>query len=90
MNSPDVKMAAMAIIEDDLWIYLVCSTDCLEIHHFLHPSISVHITILFIVDYSVIWNVAANILGVVFCMVNYHRWYEAMAISYGEDESFAP
>ena len=31
-----------------------------------------------------------KILGVVFCMVNYHRWHEALAIIYGEYESCAP
>ena len=28
-----------------------------------------------------------NILGVIFCVENNHRWYEALAISYGEDQS---
>ena len=36
------------------------------------------------------WNVVVKILGVVFCLVNYHRWHESLAIIYGEYEVCAP
>ena len=42
-NLPVVKMTVMAIIEEDLWINLVWSTDFLEMHHCLHIAIHVHI-----------------------------------------------
>ena len=31
-----------------------------------------------------------KILGVIFCLVNNHRWHEALAISSGEDQSSTP
>ena len=41
-------------------------------------------------DYPVFWNVVVKLLGVFLFMVNYHRWYEALAISSNEYEIFAP
>ena len=31
-----------------------------------------------------------NIMGVIFCLVNNHRWHEALAISSGGDHSSTP
>ena len=82
-------MAYMAIIEEELWIELVCSTYCIEMHHCLCLAIPAHIPRSYIVDYPVFWGVVVNILGVVFFLVNYHMWYELMAISFGKDKSCA-
>ena len=80
MNGPFVKMAAVTILEEDLWIELVCSIDSLQIHHCLCTVIPVHIPICCIVYYLVFRNVVVKILGVVFFLMNYHR------IIYGEYE----
>ena len=90
MNGPVVKMYSMVIIEEDLRIELVLTTDILEIHHFLHPNIPARIPICFIVDYPVFWDVVMKILCVVLFLMNYHRWYEALSIISGENEIFAP
>ena len=87
-NGPVVKMAVLSIIEEDLWIYLVLSTDSLEMHNFLHPTIPVHIPRWCIVDYLVFCNVVVKILCVVLCLARYQRWHKALDISSGEDESF--
>ena len=73
---PLVKISVMAIVEEYLWIELVCPTYILETNHFLHPSIPVHIPRWCIVEYSVFRNVVVKILGAVFCLENYHRWHE--------------
>ena len=69
INNPVIKISDMSIIEEDLWIELVLSTDSLEIHHCLHPIIPVHIPIWCIVDYPFFWDVVLNILCVVFFLV---------------------
>ena len=66
MNSPFIKMAVMVIIEEDLLIYLVCSTHCIEMYHCLYLSIPVYISIWCIVDYPVFSNFLLKILDVVF------------------------
>ena len=80
----------MAIIEEDLWIELVCSTGSLEIHNLLHPATPAHIPRWSIADYPVFWNIVVKILGIVFCLVICHRRHEALAISSGEDERCGP
>ena len=87
MNGPVVKMAVMAIIEEDLWIELVFSKGSLEMHHCLHPTTPVHIPRWCIVDYPVFRNVVVEILCVFCCLTNYHRWHEAMSISSDKNES---
>ena len=83
MNGPVVKISIMDIIEEDLCVELVCSIDSIEMHHFLHTAIPVHIPRLCILDYPVFQNVVVKILGVVFCLVNYHKWNESLAIRSG-------
>ena len=65
INGSVVKIAGMSIIEEYQWIEFVCSTDCLEMHHFFHPATIFHIPICCILEYPVFWNVVVKILGVV-------------------------
>ena len=90
MNGPVTKMPVIYITGEDLCIELVCSTYSIEMYHCLHPTISVHIPIWCIVEYTVLRNVVAKILRVFFCLVNYHRWHEALDIRSGEGERCAP
>ena len=56
---------------------------------FIQPSLSIYPNCT-LNNYLVTGEVPVKILSVIFCLVNNHRWYEALAIRYGEDQSSTP
>ena len=56
INGPTVKMAVMAIIEEDLWIDIFCSTDIIEINNCLRPTIPVTYTHMVYCALPIFWS----------------------------------
>ena len=84
MCVPIIEVAVMAVKEEDLGVDLASSTGPTEDNNCLHPDIPVHIPRRHVVDYPVTGEVPVKIMGIIFCLVNNHRWHEALTISFGE------
>ena len=87
MCEPIIEVVVMAVKEEDLGVHLARSTGATEETHCLHPAISIHISRRRTVHYPVTEEVLVKILGVIYSLVNNHRWYEALTISSVEDQS---
>ena len=73
MCDPTIKVAAMNVKEEDLWIELASSTDPTEETNCLHLDIPFHIYRRHAVDYAVNGKVPVKILGLIFYLLNDHR-----------------
>ena len=68
----------------DMGIAIASSKFPTEETHCLNPSIPVHISRRCFVDQPVTGEVPVNILGIIYCLVNNHRWHEALSTRSGE------
>ena len=87
---PIIEVDVVAVKEEDLGVDLARSTGPTEETHCIHPAIPVHITRRSVVEYPVTGEVPVKILGVIFCLMNNHRWHEALATSSGEYQISTP